>query len=54
MEKIPDIAYGWSADDLRAQGLEKHLPDGQIWQIQPFRNQQPWGIFLLEYAQSQV
>ncbi len=48
-EKIDDIGYGWSQDDLRISGLERQILDGQVWQIQPFRGDQPWGIFLLEF-----
>ena len=50
IERVSDIAYGWSADDLRGQGLVRsQLQDGQVWQFQPFRSDQPWGIFLLEF-----
>ncbi len=36
IERVEDIAYGWSQDDLRAQGLDEQLIDGQAWQFQPF------------------
>ncbi len=49
IERIDDIAYGWSADDLRAQSLNAQLLEGQIWQVQPLRQGQPWGIFLLQF-----
>jgi hypothetical protein len=52
--RIDDIAYGWSQEELRAQDLEKHLLAGQVWQIQPFRTHQPWGIFLLEFKRSDL
>jgi hypothetical protein len=48
IEDVQDLGYGWTAEDLRAQGLERHLLDGQVWQIQALRHGQPWGIFLLE------
>src|SRR5215468_1138407 len=48
-EQIEDIAYGWSQRDLNAAGLEKELVDGSIWQIQPVEQNQPWGIFVLEF-----
>jgi hypothetical protein len=54
VQEIEEISYGWTADDLRAQGLEKHLLEGGAWQIQPFRNDQPWGIFLLEFKNPEV
>ncbi|MBI3411355.1 MAG: hypothetical protein HY040_23720 [Planctomycetes bacterium] len=50
VERVADIAFGWSEDDLRSQGLlESQLQEGQVWQVQPFRTDQPWGIFLLEF-----
>ena len=30
------ISYGWSADELHAQGLEKQLLDGEVRQAAPF------------------
>jgi len=53
VEQLDDIGYGWTADDLRAQGLEAKLLDGQVWQIQ-LRHGQPWGVFVVEFAQDQV
>ncbi len=51
---LSDLGYGWSADDLRAQGLEKHLLEGsQVLQIQ-LKTGQPWGIFVIEFAQDKV
>lgn len=49
IENPEDIAYSWSAADLRTQGLDKELVAGQVWQIQPLQANQPWGIFLLEF-----
>jgi Eco57I restriction-modification methylase len=48
-EQIEDIAYGWSQQDLNAAGLDKELVEGSIWQIQPAEQNQPWGIFVLEF-----
>ena len=48
-DRIGDIAYNWSEEDLRARDLRKHLIDGAIWQIQPAATDQPWGIFVLEF-----
>ena len=48
-ERIGDIAYNWSEEDLRARDLNKHLIDGSIWQVQPAASNQPWGIFVLEF-----
>src|SRR5437868_2778859 len=49
-----EISYKWTPDDLRAQNLEKHLMEGQVWQFQPFRNGQPWGVFLLEFTNGKI
>ena len=48
------ITYGWTAEELNAQGLEKQLLDGEVRQIRPFRSDQPWGLFLVEFAHGQV
>ncbi|MCL4216650.1 MAG: Eco57I restriction-modification methylase domain-containing protein, partial [Candidatus Hydrogenedentes bacterium] len=49
-----DLGFEWSADDLRAQGLDRHLVDAQIRQLQPMDNQQAWGIFFLEFKDPKV
>jgi hypothetical protein len=56
-EEIEDpqkITFGWSAEELNVQGLEKQLLDGEVRQIRPFRTGQPWGVFLVEFAREQV
>jgi hypothetical protein len=52
VSEIGDIAYGWSAEDLSAVELNKSLIDGNVWQIQPAEQGQPWGIFILEFKNS--
>jgi len=42
IETIEEISFGWTPQELQAQGLEEHLLDGQAWQIRPFREDQPW------------
>lgn len=51
IESVEEMSYIWPADDLRAEGLEKKVVDGKVWQIQPMIDdkKQPWGIFLLEF-----
>ncbi|HEY3318968.1 MAG TPA: N-6 DNA methylase [Planctomycetota bacterium] len=49
VKRIEDIGYKWSADELQADGLDADIVDGQTYQFQPFRTDQPWGIFLLEF-----
>ena len=47
---IEEIAYSWSAEDLKAAGhLDPHLVEGSAWQIQPLERDQPWGIFVLQF-----
>jgi hypothetical protein len=50
IEDLGEISYNWSAAELRLQGLEKQLIAGQVLQIQPLRQDQPWGIFILEFS----
>jgi type I restriction-modification system DNA methylase subunit len=55
IERVADIAYGWSDDDLRSQGMVRgQLQEGQVWQFQPFRADQPWGIFLLQFNRADL
>jgi len=51
IDKFEDISFAWTASELNAEGLEKKIVDGQIWQIQSLGEnwEQPWGIFLLEF-----
>jgi len=48
-KQVEEISYAWSAEDLRAADLDRHVIDGQIWQIQPAEKGQPWGVFVLEF-----
>lgn len=52
-EEVEDIAFEWSAEELRANDLDKHLVDGTIRQIRPFKGN-PWGIFILEFRNPDV
>lgn len=49
ISEVEDIAYAWSDEDLRAADLERRLAEGRAWQIQPLIENQPWGIFVLEF-----
>ncbi|MBY0528546.1 MAG: hypothetical protein K2R98_34465 [Gemmataceae bacterium] len=48
------ITYGWTAEELKAPGVEEKLLDGAVRQIRPFRTDQPWGIFLVEFTDERV
>jgi len=50
---IEEISFEWSAEELRADGLDKHIVDGTIRQIRPFKGN-PWGIFILEFKNPDV
>jgi len=53
--EIGDIAYAWMADELRAQGLDSHVIEGRVWQVQLWNpSQQPWGIFVLEFQNEDI
>ncbi len=54
IENPQKITFGWTAEELKAQGLEKQFLDGEIRQIRPFRSGQPWGIFLVEFTRGHV
>jgi hypothetical protein len=51
VREIEDIAYAWSDEDLHAADLERRVVEGRAWQLQPLVENQPWGIFLLEFKQ---
>ena len=52
-EEVEDISFEWSAEELRANDLDKHIVDGTIRQIRPFKGN-PWGIFILEFRNPDV
>ncbi|MDQ7780996.1 MAG: hypothetical protein RDV41_14975, partial [Planctomycetota bacterium] len=54
LDRLEDISYGWTPAELRADSLTERLTDGGIWQIQPFTNAQPWGVFLLEFKNPEI
>jgi hypothetical protein len=50
-----DLTFDWSADELRmAGGQAARLQGGAVRQLRPFVLGQPWGIFLVEFANTQV
>ena len=52
-EDVEDISFEWSAEELRAEGLDKHIVNGTIRQIRPFKGN-PWGIFILDFSSPDV
>jgi alkylated DNA repair dioxygenase AlkB len=52
---LDDLTFDWSSDELRlADGHAARLQGGTVRQLRPFVPGQPWGIFLVEFADAQV
>jgi hypothetical protein len=50
-----DLTFDWSADEIRLAGVQgARLRGGAVRQLRPFVPGQPWGIFLVEFADTQV
>lgn len=47
---VEDMSYIWTDDELGAEDLDRDITSGQIYQIQKMRDDQPWGIFVLEFT----
>jgi hypothetical protein len=49
---IEDITYEWNDKDLDAEGLTRDVLSGPVLQMQSLEqeHEQPWGIFILEFA----
>ena len=45
-DSLEEISYSWSAQDLRAAGLEKDVVDARAYQLRRLEANQPWGYFL--------
>ncbi len=54
IDDIDEISFEWSGEDLRADGLDERLVDGRVYQIRNLTDDQPWGIFLLEFVNDDV
>ena len=52
---IDDLTFDWSGEDLRLpRDASEHLRGGSIRQLRPLVPDQPWGIFLVEFADPHV
>jgi hypothetical protein len=50
VKALEDIGFTWDKEELKALDLDKHVIEGQVWQIQPLPvEKQSWGIFLLQF-----
>jgi hypothetical protein len=54
VEEIENISYGWTQEQLKADDLDQDIIGGQVYQIQPMDDNQPWGIFILEFNNENV
>jgi hypothetical protein len=48
-KEVEDASFGWTAEELRASDLDKHIVDSHIWQLRRFDDQQEWGVFIIEF-----
>ncbi|OHB55440.1 MAG: hypothetical protein A2Y12_11780 [Planctomycetes bacterium GWF2_42_9] len=54
IEKLEDMSFAWTADELKVDGLDKYLAGSQIWQIQRLEHNQEWGIFIIEFQNDKL
>ena len=48
---ISDITFDWTGTELSLSDSSlKQLKDGKIRQLQNFHDDQPWGIFIVDFA----
>ena len=52
---ISDITFDWTGSELNlSENIHKKLRDGVVRQFQPFKNDQPWGIFVVDFVDPKV
>jgi len=54
IENVEEMSYVWSEEDLKAEALDQKVVEGKALQIQPLHGHEEWGIFLLEFNNSDV
>ncbi len=54
VEEIEDISFGWSQEELGSEDLAQQLVDGKVYQIRRMADDQPWGIFILEFQNENI
>lgn len=52
IREVEDIAYQWTQDELKADGLDRHIADGTVRQLA--MPGCPWGVFLLDFKHPDV
>ena len=48
-KEVEDVSFEWSAEELQASDIDKHIVDSHIWQLRRFDDQQEWGVFIIEF-----
>jgi len=51
---LDDMSYEWSEEDLNAAGLTGKSLSGPVLQMQKIVDNQPWGIFILEFKNPDI
>jgi hypothetical protein len=49
-----EMSFLWTDEDLGTNDLARDVVSGQIFQLQPMRDDQPWGIFLVEFQNEEA
>ena len=48
-KEVKDASFEWTAEELRASDLDKHIVDSRILQLRRFDDNQSWGVFIVEF-----
>jgi hypothetical protein len=52
---VEEVTFEWSASELRLnEAAQSKLKDGSVLQLRPMTNDQPWGIFIVNFTDGQV
>ena len=50
-----ELTFEWSASELRvSESAAQRLKDGRVYQLRPFYERQPWGIFFVIFDQPRI
>ena len=52
---LDEVTFGWTGAELNlSEETTQRFQDGIVKQLRPFREGQPWGVFLVEFASPRV
>jgi hypothetical protein len=52
---VEDVTFEWKPEELRVGGDQAaRFKHGAVRQLRPFTSTQPWGVFLVEFADGQI